>query len=342
MGTTGCKAGAELSSATKRKKKHNKEGGKEEAKIDEGCSQRLLAAEEAVPSAGDPRQKLPQCRNGSVLEGGWSLGARCVVDIADLRPTQVAIGRAQMETKAKKIADRIEDGSLDTYLRDHPEPVVVGPGNELFIIDHHHLGAALLKERVPRTYAIVFADLSKAKNAKEFWSTMEQCNWVYPYRPDGERLSAFQGEGGLPPTLSGMADDPYRSLAGFVRRANGFSKVKQPFVEFTWARYFREQETAGAFERVYAIDAKEAKEAKEAEGSGPARLSRALRDQYEKVMAVALELAASPEALKLPGAHAKGGVSGEPVFVPDGKKVSPPGSCPVDVSVLMSGADSSN
>ena len=34
-------------------------------------------------------------------------------------------------------------------------------------------------------------------------------------------------------------DDPFRSLAGAVRRAGGFAKESTPFVEFLWADFLR-------------------------------------------------------------------------------------------------------
>ena len=36
-----------------------------------------------------------------------------------------------------------------------------------------------------------------------------------------------------------MVDDPYRSLAGELRRAGGFAKEVTPFNEFLWADFLR-------------------------------------------------------------------------------------------------------
>ena len=36
-----------------------------------------------------------------------------------------------------------------------------------------------------------------------------------------------------------MRDDPYRSLAGEVRKAGGYAKDSAPFTEFLWADFFR-------------------------------------------------------------------------------------------------------
>ena len=39
----------------------------------------------------------------------------------------------------------------------------------------------------------------------------------------------------------GLKDDPFRSLAGELRRAGGFAKDLTPFSEFLWADFLRGQ-----------------------------------------------------------------------------------------------------
>ena len=48
----------------------------------------------------------------------------------------------------------------------------------------------------------------------------------------------------LPKTLEAMADDPYRSLAWFVRQKGGFCKTAREFAEFAWADWFRSKSPA--------------------------------------------------------------------------------------------------
>ncbi|WP_246797735.1 ParB-like protein [Burkholderia perseverans] len=43
----------------------------------------------------------------------------------------------------------------------------------------------------------------------------------------------------LPPALTELSDDPYRSLAGELRTAGGYAKDATPFSEFLWADYLR-------------------------------------------------------------------------------------------------------
>ena len=39
--------------------------------------------------------------------------------------------------------------------------------------------------------------------------------------------------------MSDLTDDPFRSLAGELRRAGGFAKETTPFSEFLWADFLR-------------------------------------------------------------------------------------------------------
>jgi hypothetical protein len=43
----------------------------------------------------------------------------------------------------------------------------------------------------------------------------------------------------LPKSVADLVDDPFRSLAGELRRSGGFAKDTAPFSEFLWADFFR-------------------------------------------------------------------------------------------------------
>jgi hypothetical protein len=68
-----------------------------------------------------------------------------------------------------------------------------------------------------------------------FWGVMDNKRWVYPYDAKGERRH-FRD---LPKSVSELKDDPFRSLAGELRRAGGFAKDTTPFSEFLWADFLR-------------------------------------------------------------------------------------------------------
>ena len=42
-----------------------------------------------------------------------------------------------------------------------------------------------------------------------------------------------------PKTVADLVDDPFRSLAGELRRVGGYAKDTTPFSEFLWADYLR-------------------------------------------------------------------------------------------------------
>lgn len=62
--------------------------------------------------------------------------------VAPRPAAQVAYKRGRLVEKSKKQA------KLEEYLRSHAVPVVRGPGGALYLIDHHHLAAALAKNGV--------------------------------------------------------------------------------------------------------------------------------------------------------------------------------------------------
>ncbi|MBV9556543.1 MAG: chromosome partitioning protein ParB, partial [Pseudolabrys sp.] len=80
----------------------------------------------------------------------------------------------------------------------------------------------------------VMADLSMV-GMDEFWTVLDHHGWVYPYDGLGRRKDFKK----LPKTVSGLKDDPFRSLAGELRRVGGFAKNTTPFSEFLWADFFR-------------------------------------------------------------------------------------------------------
>jgi hypothetical protein len=113
-------------------------------------------------------------------------------------------------------------------------PVVLGPKDRAYVLDHHHLCRALLEEGVEEILVNPWLDLSTLK-VREFWTYMDNRGWCHPYDAEGDRT----GFAAIPGKIADMKDDPYRSLAGELRRAGGFAKDITPFSEFIWADYLR-------------------------------------------------------------------------------------------------------
>src|ERR1700719_3951619 len=186
--------------------------------------------------------------------------------ILSLRPTQMTVGMREVKEKRKRWRERNKKKQAKA-LGKHMIPVVLGPDKCYYVVDHHHLARALHDEGVEDILVTVIGDLSMV-GRDAFWGVMDNKRWVYPYDAKGERRP-FKD---LPKKISDLKDDPFRSLAGELRRAGGFAKDTTPFSEFLWADFLR-------------------------------RLlpRKTVEDNFSKAMEKALELAKGENAVYLPG-----------------------------------------
>ena len=166
--------------------------------------------------------------------GSSKVGDVCTCKVLELHPTQLAVGMIQVREKAADLSSK-NWSKLDKYLQKNPEPVVKGAGGALYITDHHHLARAAADLNIETTYCKVEADYSNL-DPGPFWAKMTEQNWVYLYDENGK---GPQAPTDLPKSVEGLNDDPYRSLAGAVRRNGGFAKVSTSFAEFKWGAFFR-------------------------------------------------------------------------------------------------------
>jgi hypothetical protein len=157
------------------------------------------------------------------------------VAIEDLRPTQMTVGMTEVERKRADWRDRRNDDGGE-YLGAHLLPAVTGPGGAFWIVDHHHLARALHDEGVEKVLVTVIAKLDHLPK-RRFYSFLDRHNWLHPYDDEGRRCDWKD----LPRHVAKLTDDPYRSLAGEVRRAGGFAKMPTPYTEFLWADFFRDR-----------------------------------------------------------------------------------------------------
>lgn len=188
------------------------------------------------------------------------------VSIEKLRPTQMTVGRKEVESKREEWA-KLDKKERRAAMEELFFPAVLGPGEAYYILDHHHAAVALLKEGTAEVQVGVAEDLS-ALGMRDFWVYMDHVSWVHPYDHRGRRCSFKE----MPSSLRELRDDPYRSLAGEVRDRGGFAKSATPFPEFLWTNYFRENVPAGR-----------------------------LKSQYEKALKQAMRLAVSSKTAHLPG-----------------------------------------
>ena len=152
---------------------------------------------------------------------------------AELRPTQMSLGFREVDVKRRQWRDA-DDAHRAKILRRHVVPTVVGPKGRHFIVDHHHFTKAMIDENVALIAVFVVANLGDlGKN--EFWTVLDNRAWCHAYDAKGQRRSLSD----IPKSLTELADDPYRSLAGELIRAGGCAKNSVPFSEFLWADFLR-------------------------------------------------------------------------------------------------------
>jgi hypothetical protein len=190
--------------------------------------------------------------------------------IRELRPTQMTVGFREVATKRHEWRDRTEHDGSD-FLGRHMIPIVTGPKKRPYVIDHHHLARALQEEGVELVLTTVVADLGHLEK-DAFWVFLDNRNWMHPFDDKGVRRDYAD----LPKSIAALTDDPYRSLAGALRRAGGFAKDERPFSEFLWADFLRR------------------------------RIKRSEVDKdFDKALDEALTLSKQPESSYLPGWCAK-------------------------------------
>jgi hypothetical protein len=188
------------------------------------------------------------------------------VPIVDLRPTQITVGMREVDAKRKRWRETSSKKG-GKFLGSHMIPVVLGPKHRSYVVDHHHLARALHEEGVKEVAVTAIANLT-ALDSDAFWTVMDNRNWMHPFDADGIRRRYED----IPKSVTGLVDDPFRSLAGELRRAGGFAKDTTPFSEFLWADFLRRRIKRKSVER-----------------------------DFDRTLEQALELAKSVEANYLPG-----------------------------------------
>jgi hypothetical protein len=153
--------------------------------------------------------------------------------LVDLAPTQMTVGLREVNLKRLRWRER-SSCEATTFLNKLRIPVVLGPDARIYLIDRHHLTLALYDEGIRELNVLLFADFSTL-GPGEFWTTLEKQHWTHPFDGEG-RQRCYQD---MPETIDDLEDDPFRSLAGALKRAGGFAKDKAPFSEFKWADFLR-------------------------------------------------------------------------------------------------------
>jgi hypothetical protein len=153
--------------------------------------------------------------------------------LKELRPTQITVGMREVKEKRKRWEEK-HGKKAGEFLASHMIPVVLGPKKQPYVTDHHHLARALHEEGVTRVATTVVLDLSRLE-PHSFWFVLDNRALMHPFDAKGERRHYRD----IPDAIEGLVDDPYRSLAGELRRVGGYAKDTTPFSEFLWADFLR-------------------------------------------------------------------------------------------------------
>jgi len=165
------------------------------------------------------------------------------VPLIELRPTQITVGMREVQAKQKSWQQQAPKKRAE-FLGRHMIPVIRGPKDRLYVLDHHHLSLALHNEGVENVLVSAVVDL-RTLSKDEFWVYLDNRAWVHPYDASGRRRD-FED---IPGKISGLKDDPFRSVAGELRRIGGFAKDITPFSEFLWADFLRRRMKRGQIEK---------------------------------------------------------------------------------------------
>ncbi len=140
------------------------------------------------------------------------------IAVGDLRPTQITVGMREVEAKRKAWRTKQGDKAAE-FLGRHMIPVILGPKDRHYVIDHHHLARALHDEGVKKVLVTVVANLRRLE-PDAFWFVLDNHSWMHPFDDEGRR----RGYADIPKSIKDLVDDPFRSLAGELRRVGGFAK----------------------------------------------------------------------------------------------------------------------
>lgn len=154
--------------------------------------------------------------------------------VSNMKPTQITVGFIEVQYKKQKLS-QLSPLSLKRYLKEHPIPAVIGPKNQLYLTDKHHMAKALIELNIKNCYFTVqhnFSDIPEHK----FFSVLEVLELIHPYDEKGNKVNISL----IPSSIKELKDDPYRSLASFVKRNHGFIKIPKPYIEFLWADFLRQ------------------------------------------------------------------------------------------------------
>ena len=129
-----------------------------------------------------------------------------------------------------------DPNDLEKFLGSHMVPVIVGPGQRKYLIDHHHLARALHEVgRQERVRDRSSSDLHKL-DVETFWNMMDYHGWTHPFDAKGRRRGLRRSPGDDRGTCKTTPIARWPENCGSI---GGYAKDSTPYSEFVWADFLR-------------------------------------------------------------------------------------------------------
>jgi hypothetical protein len=174
-----------------------------------------------------PYQPLPAPKPGSAL---------VEVPIAALRPTQLCVGLAEVRSRLRDFSAE-NARERRSYLGSKPVPLVRNRCGDVWMVDRHHRLRALIEmEPAATAFGYLVLDLD-TDDRQDVLEALHRRGWLYLY--DGRGLGPLPPSA-LPEQLTGLQDDPYRSLVWKLKQEGVLAAAPLiPFHEFRWGAWLR-------------------------------------------------------------------------------------------------------
>ncbi len=147
----------------------------------------------------------------SIVPGTFSLYS---TSVASVRATQINEGLAEVGKKTAGF-DLLAPSQLQANLLTAIEPVIIGPGGQLYLTDGHHTFTALIDSIYgasnPTVYVNVIANYSNL-TAAQFFAMLQANNELLPLNNGIPQTVNLNTGAPIPTSLTALTNDPYRGL----------------------------------------------------------------------------------------------------------------------------------
>ncbi len=203
-------------------------------------------------------------------------GSVCELNVAQVRPTQFAVGMQAVRCKQAKIEKKSKKKLVKWLQKKRRRvPAVIGPDGRFYITDRHHMATALYRARpsLDKTwnvddkrlmlridYNLHAIDEAARLTMDQFWDNMSGTRYPNAMNDGVRRVWLYDEKGMhpmdpylLPDNLGEMLNDIYRTLSRWVRKTCGYLKAGDQqcafvhpmgppplYLEFVWANYLRQ------------------------------------------------------------------------------------------------------